>query len=92
MLYTIGSSETYDRNLKKNTLSKSKGGTVWNDLNSVLEYHSNCIVTIDNIAVHSSIYVVDGNWNSDVIIESRNRGSLNKPCKIIKKYESNKNI
>jgi hypothetical protein len=85
MIYTIGNCKNYDKHLTDNNLSKSKGGTVWKNFSDVLDYFKNCKVYIDDKEVESAIYVVDADWEEDVIKKSNNKGELNKSCKIVKK-------
>lgn len=85
MIYTIGNCENYDKNLEKDILYKAKGGTVWKKFSDVLDYFNNSKVYIGEKEVDAAIYIVDGNWLTDVDNIINNKGELNKPCKIIKK-------
>lgn len=87
MVYTIGNVENYDKYLIQDNLYKSKGGTVWTNLSSVIDYYNNSKVYIEDKEVESAIYIVKCNINSDIDFDPnyKNRGTLNKPCKIVKK-------
>lgn len=86
MIYTIGNCENYDKHLKDNNLAKAKGGTVWKKFSDVLDYYKTCKVYIEDKEVESAIYVVDADWDLDVINKDNTKGELNKSCKIIEKY------
>ena len=85
MIYTIGNCENYDINLEKDSLYKSKGGSVWKTISDVSEYFKNCKVFIENKEVNAGIYMVDGDWDIDVNKDNDKKGNLNKICKIVKK-------
>lgn len=84
-LYTIGNTINYDKFLIKNILYKSKGGTVWKNYESVLDFYKNSVTEIDGKIVESSIYLVKGDWSKDVTNKYNNMGELIRNCKIIKK-------
>lgn len=85
MLYTIGNTENYDKLLVLDNLYKSIGGSVWKNLSSVIRYFQNSKVYIGDLVVEGGIYLVDGDWNIDVMPIDNFQGNLNKSCKILKR-------
>lgn len=85
MLYTIGNTENYDKLLVLDNLYKSIGGSVWKNLSSVIKYFQNSKVYIGDLVVEGGIYLVDGDWNIDVMPIDNFQGNLNKSCKILKR-------
>lgn len=82
MIFTIGNCENYDKALNEGNLFKSKYGSVWKTLDDAIEYFSKSKVYINDREVEGAIYIVDADWENDVI-----NNKLNKPCKIIRKVD-----
>ena len=85
MIYTIGNCKNYDKMLGEGTLYKAIKGTVWKDFSDVLNYFKTAQVELDEKIVDAAIYVVDGDWDTDVINKENGLGVLNKNCKIVRK-------
>lgn len=94
IIYTIGNEENYDELLDERPLYKSKGGSAWKTLSAVKKYlkETGGTVLVDGWEeLPAAIYTMEGDWDSDVDIESKEYGLINKKLKIIEKVKTNLN-
>lgn len=86
--YTIGDEKSYDSLMSQRSLFKAKGGSVWKTYEAVLLYlHKVAKGTVNTggADVPAAIYTVQGNWKTDVDIQGKDYGILNKKLLIKKK-------